>query len=57
MGKGFLTGVLFGTVVSVLGVGTSYYVDTPSGGTIVLLAIAVFVLVAVGAAMRERLSS
>ena len=46
-----------GTVVSVLGVGTSYYVDTPSGGTIVLLAIAVFVLVAVGAAMRERLSS
>jgi len=37
-------GVLIGVGVSVLGVGVSYYSDTPSGGTIVLLAIAVFVV-------------
>jgi zinc transport system permease protein len=31
-----------GFAVSLVGVALSYYADTPSGGTIVLLAIAVF---------------
>ncbi|MDQ4036851.1 MAG: metal ABC transporter permease [Actinomycetota bacterium] len=39
-----LLGVVIGVGVSMLGVGLSYYSDTPSGGTIVLLAIAVFVV-------------
>ncbi|HEY6740446.1 MAG TPA: metal ABC transporter permease, partial [Actinopolymorphaceae bacterium] len=43
-----LVAMLIGVVVSVGGVFSSYYLDTPSGGTIVLLAIAVFVLAAVG---------
>jgi zinc transport system permease protein len=46
-----------GVVVSVGGVVTSYYADTPSGGTIVLAAIAVFVvatLVAAGRTMLRR---
>ncbi|MCU1357644.1 MAG: ABC-type Mn2+/Zn2+ transport system, permease component [Acidimicrobiales bacterium] len=50
-----LVGTAIGVVSSVAGVGTSYYTDTPSGGTIVLFAIAIFVLVAIGAALRERL--
>ncbi|MCU1499970.1 MAG: hypothetical protein JWM47_3923 [Acidimicrobiales bacterium] len=45
-----------GTVASVSGVGVSYYADTPSGGTIVLIAIAVFLVVAAGAAGRDRLT-
>ena len=49
-----LVATALGTVVSVLGVGTSYYADTPSGGTIVLFAIAVFVVVAAGSSVRER---
>jgi len=36
------TAVAVGVVVSVVGTGVSFYADTPSGGTIVLLAIAVF---------------
>ncbi len=52
-----LVATVLGTVVSVLGVGTSYYADTPSGGTIVLFAIAVFVVVAAAAGLRERFSS
>jgi zinc transport system permease protein len=45
-----------GTVLSVSGVVVSYYADTPSGGTIVLLAIAAFLVVALsgGAATRWR---
>lgn len=46
-----------GVVVSLAGISTSFYADTPSGGTIVLFAIAVFVLAAVGAAAREALAS
>ena len=42
----FALAVVVGVVVSVSGVVTSYYADTPSGGTIVVLAIAVFALVA-----------
>ena len=50
-----LTAVAVGVVVSVGGTVTSFYADTPSGGTIVLLAIAVFVAAAVGSAAREAL--
>jgi zinc transport system permease protein len=46
--------VAIGVAVSVSGVALSYTADTPSGGTIVLLAIAVFALVATYAALRER---
>jgi zinc transport system permease protein len=42
-----------GLVVSVAGTASSYYAGTPSGGTIVLLAIALFLLVTAGVAMRE----
>ena len=48
--------VAVGLLVSVVGVGVSFYADTPSGGTIVLLAIALFVLAAAGSALREALS-
>jgi zinc transport system permease protein len=44
--------VVVGVAVAVAGVATSFYTDTPSGGTIVLFAIGVFVLVAAGAALR-----
>jgi len=47
-------GTAIGVAVSVAGVTTSYYSDTPSGGTIVLFAIAVFLLVAVVAGIRDR---
>ncbi|WP_022925614.1 metal ABC transporter permease [Serinicoccus marinus] len=47
-------GVVLGVVSSVGGVVTSYYADTATGGTIVLLAIALFALaVAAGAARRS----
>lgn len=47
-------GTLIGVVVSVAGVTTSFYQDTPSGGTIVLFAIALFVVVAAWSGWRER---
>lgn len=52
-------GVGIGVVVSVSGVTLSFYTDTPSGGTIVLLAIGVFAVVAsvralVTAVLRRR---
>ena len=43
--------VAVGVSVSVAGTSISYYASTPSGGTIVLLAIAVFVLSVMGAAL------
>lgn len=46
--------VLLGTVSSVGGVWVSYYLGTPSGGTIVLLAIALFLLVTAGGALVTR---
>jgi zinc transport system permease protein len=49
-----LIGTAIGVVVSVAGVAISYYQDTPSGGTIVLFAIALFVVVAVASGLRER---
>jgi zinc transport system permease protein len=44
------TGV--GVVVSLAGTVTSFYADTPSGGTIVLIAIGLFVVVTAGSALR-----
>jgi zinc transport system permease protein len=42
-----------GVVVSVAGTTASYYAGTPSGGTIVLLAIALFLLVTAALALRD----
>jgi zinc transport system permease protein len=47
--------VAVGVVVSAGGVAVSFYADTPSGGTIVLLAIALFAIVLIGSAVRHRL--
>ena len=46
--------VAIGLACAVGGVLISYAADTPSGGTIVLLAIGVFALAAVGSAVRSR---
>ena len=51
-----LLATVIGIVVSLAGVGTSFYADTPSGGTIVLFAIGLFVVVAMGVAVRGRLA-
>lgn len=48
-----LTAVCVGVTVSVGGTSASYYLDTPSGGTIVLLAIAVFLLALAYASVRS----
>ena len=48
-------GTTIGVVVSVAGVVTSFSADTPSGGTIVLFAIALFLAAAGTAALRDRL--
>jgi zinc transport system permease protein len=50
-----LLAMAIGLVVSVGGVTTSYYADTPSGGTIVLLAIGLFVLASAFTAVRTAL--
>ncbi len=42
-----------GLVVSVSGTSASYYTGTPSGGTIVLLAIALFLIASAGTALRD----
>ncbi|MGL4744128.1 MAG: metal ABC transporter permease [Dermatophilaceae bacterium] len=46
--------VSIGVASSIGGVLVSYHAETPSGGTIVLLAIAVFVVVSVGSAVLAR---
>ena len=51
-----VTSVLIGLAVSIAGVTTSYYADTPSGGTIVLFAIAVFMATAAARAARDSLT-
>jgi len=51
-----LVAVLVGSLTSVGGVTLSYYSNTPSGGTIVLLAIGAFMLAAVGAGARGALA-
>jgi zinc transport system permease protein len=50
-----LIGTVLGTTASVVGVGSSFYADTPSGGTIVLVSIAIFAVLAAYSALRERL--
>jgi zinc transport system permease protein len=50
----YLVGVLLGALVSVTGVIASYYLDTPSGGTIVLIAIGLFAVVLIGGALHGR---
>ena len=50
-----LLAVGLGLVVSVGGTATSYYANTPSGGTIVLLAVALFALTAGGTAAVSAL--
>ena len=49
------TAVGVGVVVSVAGTAGSYYADTPPGGTIVLLAIAAFLLATAWAGVRRAL--
>ena len=49
-----IIGTAIGVAVSVAGVSTSFYADTPSGGTIVLFAIGLFVLVAGATGLRDR---
>ncbi len=44
--------VLLGIIASVGGVATSFYAETPSGGTIVLLALALYLVAQVGAGWR-----
>lgn len=51
-----LVATVLGVAASVAGVAVSYHADTPSGGTIVLLAIAAFAVVATGATIRDRLA-
>ncbi|CAN5808190.1 N/A [soil metagenome] len=50
-----LVATALATLASVSGVGSSYYLGTPSGGTIVLIALAAFMVVAAAVAARERL--
>src|SRR5262245_27881274 len=49
--------VVLGTAAAVAGVTTSFYVDTPSGGTIVLFAIGMFLFVAATSAIVRRIQS
>jgi zinc transport system permease protein len=49
--------VVVGLVSSLGGAVLSFYADTPSGGTIVLLAIALFLVVAVGSQVARRVGS
>jgi zinc transport system permease protein len=44
---------LVGVLVSVAGVVTSFHADTPSGGTIVLIAIGLFLVVALCVGLRD----
>lgn len=53
----YLLGIAIGATVSVTGVVVAYYLDTPSGGTIVLLAIGVFAVVLLGGAVRRSLAT
>ena len=48
---------LIGVVAAVAGVVTSYYAETPSGGTIVLILIAVFIVTAVVTSLVGRLAA
>lgn len=56
-GSAFRVAVLIGVACSLGGVLISYEADTPSGGTIVVLTVAVFVLASVGAGLAARLAA
>lgn len=49
--------VAIGVVSSVGGVGASFYANTPSGGTIVILTIVIFLVVSIGNGIRSRRSA
>lgn len=49
-----LVAVVVGVVVSLAGVTTSFYAGTPSGGTIVVLAVALFVVTAAASSLYRR---
>ncbi len=51
------TASVIGAALAVAGTGTSYYIDTPPGGTIVVLAVLVFLITAAGRAGARRLSA
>lgn len=51
-----ILGTALGTTASIVGVGSSFYADTPSGGTIVLVSIAIFVVLAGYVALRDRIT-
>ncbi|WP_219106587.1 metal ABC transporter permease [Austwickia sp. TVS 96-490-7B] len=53
--SGMLLAVLIGLCCSVGGVAGSFYLDTPSGGTIVILAVSMYAVVAIVAAMARPL--
>ncbi|MEO7070072.1 MAG: metal ABC transporter permease [Nostocoides sp.] len=61
LGRSFRTAlgwaVAVGVLSSVLGVIGSFYAGTPSGGSIVLLAISAYLVVVVGAAVRDRVAA
>jgi zinc transport system permease protein len=46
--------MIIGVAAALAGVSTSFYSDTPSGGTIVLYAIGLFIVVAIANALRSR---
>jgi zinc transport system permease protein len=52
--SGMRWAIAFGLISSVGGVLLSYPLNTPSGGTIVLVAVALFVVVAIGTAIAHR---
>jgi zinc transport system permease protein len=49
-----LISIVFGTVISVAGIGLSYLLDVPSGATIILVLSLVYGFVAVGMEILER---
>jgi zinc transport system permease protein len=48
-----LISIVFGTAVSVTGIGLSYALDVPSGATIILVLSLVYGIVAIGMEMLE----
>lgn len=59
LGRSFRTATWWAVLIGILcggtGVTASYYLDTPSGGTVVLVAVAVFVIVAVATSVSRSL--
>lgn len=49
-----LMSIVFGTVISVAGIGLSYALDVPSGATIILVLSLVYGLVAFGMGILEN---